>query len=573
MEHRICQNCKNDFTIDSDDFKFYEKIHVPPPTFCPECRNQRRLAWRNDISLYGGVCELCNKSVVTIYSQESGIHVYCNKCWWSDKWDPKSYGVDYDFSKPFFVQFQELLQRVPHLSLINDDGIASVNCEYTQDFSFAKNCYMTFIGWKCENVMYSYYVSAGKEIMDCMNIRSKNEFLYECIRCATSYKLRYSKNSKSCVDSYFLNDCINCTDCFMCDGLRNKKYHFKNQEYSREEYLEILKSYQLDTWDGVQRAQKEYEEFILNYPQRYVYNFRVLNTTGDILSDSKNLKDCFNVKNSENCKWVQNADAPKDSYDMSVGGELSECYEDITCDHSSRNLFGIFSWKSQDLEYTQHCHTSKDLFGCVGLRSAKHCILNKEYTKEEYEELLPKIKQHMTEFPYSDSLGNSYGYGEFYPVELSPFGYNETIAQEQFPMSREDAYARGFKWQDNLQRTINKETLKPEDIPQSIQDIGDDILNEILKCTQCERNYKIVPNELIFYRQMEIPIPRLCFYCRHSTRLARRNPFKLWHRECMCEKENHTHGAGKCEVEFETSYSPDRPEIVYCEKCYQQEVY
>jgi len=25
--------------------------------------------------------------------------------------------------------------------------------------------------------------------------------------------------------------------------------------------------------------------------------------------------------------------------------------------------------------------------------------------------------------------------------------------------------------------------------------------------------------------------------------------------------------------EFETAYAPDRPEIVYCEKCYQQEVY
>jgi len=72
---------------------------------------------------------------------------------------------------------------------------------------------------------------------------------------------------------------------------------------------------------------------------------------------------------------------------------------------------------------------------------------------------------------------------------------------------------------------------------------------------------------------MKIPIPRRCFYCRHEARLKRRNPFKLWHRACMCDKENHFHGAGKCEVEFETAYAPDRPEIVYCEKCYQAEVY
>ena len=70
---------------------------------------------------------------------------------------------------------------------------------------------------------------------------------------------------------------------------------------------------------------------------------------------------------------------------------------------------------------------------------------------------------------------------------------------------------------------------------------------------------------------MQIPIPRRCFHCRHNHRVAHRNPFKLWHRVCMCDKTNHDHG-GKCTVEFETSYDPERPEIVYCEKCYQKEV-
>ena len=40
-EIRQCQNCKQDFTIEPDDFGFYEKIKVPPPTFCPLCRAQR----------------------------------------------------------------------------------------------------------------------------------------------------------------------------------------------------------------------------------------------------------------------------------------------------------------------------------------------------------------------------------------------------------------------------------------------------------------------------------------------------------------------------------------------------
>ena len=186
---------------------------------------------------------------------------------------------------------------------------------------------------------------------------------------------------------------------------------------------------------------------------------------------------------------------------------------------------------------------------------------------------MPKIIEQMNSMPYKDKKGNIYKYGEFYPAELSYFGYNETSAPEHFPLTKEEALEKGYKWQDNLQKTSGKETLKPENIPESINDVNDSILNEVLACIECGRNYKIVPNELNFYRKMKIPIPRRCFYCRHEARLRRRNPFKLWHKTCMCDKENHFHGEGKCKVEFETSYAPERLEVVYCEKCYQQEVY
>ena len=559
-----CQNCRQNFTIEPDDFGFYEKIHVPSPTFCSECRRQRRWVWKNNTSLYNRVCDLCKKPVVTIYSKESGIVIYCNKCWWNDKWDPKSYGQDYDFSKPFFKQLKKLSLKVPHMALVNDDGIASLNCEYTQDFAFGKNCYMVFIAWKIENVMYSYFITAGKDMMDCMNIRSNNEWLYECIISRNSFRLKYSRFCMNGIDSQFLYDCWGCTNCFMCAGLRNKKYYFKNKEYSKEEYEKIIENYKLDTFSGVEKAQEEYENFILKCPRRCPNIIQSLNCIGDTISNSKNAKYCFVTKKSDNCKYLDLVEGIKDSYDLSGGGELSESYECITSDQSNHNFFGIYSWKNQDVIYTEHCHTSKSIFGCVGIRNAKYCILNKQYTKEEYEKLVPKIIEHMKLMPYIDKLGNKYEYGEFYPAELSPFGYNETEANEHYPLTKEEALKKGFNWQDNIQKTIGKETLLPENIPESINDVDEKILEEILACINCKRNYKIVPNELIFYKKMKIPIPRRCFYCRHEARLKRRNPFKLWRRKCMKEG---------CKNEFETSYAPERPEIVYCEKCYQQEVY
>jgi hypothetical protein len=564
QETKNCQNCKKDFTIEPEDFNFYEKIKVSPPTFCPECRMQRRYAWRNVMSLYNNKCALCKKPVVTLYSLSSGITVYCNKCWWSDKWDPKSYAIDYDFSKPFFVQFNELMKRIPHMAVVNDDGIASFNCEYTHDWWFSKNCYMSFSGWHTENVMYSFNITAGKDIVDCMINLADTQFIYECINCTHSYEVKNSFFSRACINSQFLYDCQDCSDCFMCSGLRSKKYFFKNKQYTEEEYENILKNYGLDTFSGVEKAQKEYNEFILKYPRRYAWMKQVKNCDGDVVSYSKNTKKCFMVKNFENCKYCDFCESNKDSYDLTVSSELSECYEGIVLDHSQLNLFGIFSPKCQDVKYVQYCNNCKYVFGCNGLRNSNYCILNKQYTKEEYEKLMPKIIKHMNNMPYVDKKRNKYCFGEFFPAELSPFGYNETQAPEQFPLEKEEVIKNGYNWQENVQRTTGKETLKPENIPDSINNVDDSILDKILVCIECKRNYKIVPNELIFYRKMKIPIPRRCFYCRHANRVKSRNPFKLWHRKCMKEG---------CENEFETSYAPDRPEIVYCEKCYQQEVY
>lgn len=576
----VCQNCQADFIIEPDDFGFYEKIHVPPPTFCPDCRRQRRQAWQNTFSLYSRKCNSCDKSIVSLYSPDSEIIIYCNKCWWSDKWDPKSQGRDYDFSKPFFTQFRELVGKVPHMSVVNDDGIASLNCEYTQDTWFAKNCYMMFSGWYIENVMYSFWILAGKNITDSFINMAETEYIYECINCSRAYMLKYSEYSRACINSQFLYDCSDCSDCFMCTGLRGKKYNLKNKQYTKEEYEKILANYRLDTFSGVEKARKEFDEFILSYPRRYAWLKQNKNCAGDVVSYSKNTQNSFIVKKLENCRYCNFCTDDKDSHDLAMAGELSECYEGVVVDHSQLNLFGIFSVKSQDIQYTQHCHNCKHCFGCVGLRNANYCILNKQYTKEEYERIVPKIIEQMNQMPYVDKIGNVYKYGEFYPIELSPFGYNETLAMEYFPFLKTKAMESGFNWQDNIQKTTGKETLKPENIPEHINDVSDSILNEVLVCIECGRNYKIVPNELIFYKKMKIPIPRRCFYCRHGARMKRNNPFKLWHRVCMCGSagspqatREHLHGAGKCQVEFETSYAPDRPEIVYCEKCYQQEVY
>ncbi len=581
-ETRTCGHCRRSFVVEADDFSFYEKLNVPPPTFCPDCRKQRRLAWRNDSTLYSRACGLCDKNTISIYAPNGPMQiVYCQKCWWSDKWDPKEYGAEYDFSKTFFEQFAELQRRVPALAMTNDDGISSVNSEYTQDFARAKNCYMCFIGWKVEDCLYDFYIIGGKEIVDAINSMGECEYTYETVYTEKCYQSRYIYSSVSVSDSAFCYDCRDCTDCFMCVGLRHKRYCFKNKQYTKEEYEKILADYRLDTYTGVERAKKEFADVFFSKPRRFAMLRNCFNCTGDALINGKNSKYCFNVQRPEETRWVENGDTPKDSYDLSVGGELQQCYEGITPDHSYQSRFAIFSWRNTDVSYVDGCHASEHLFGCAGLKKGQYCIFNRQYPKEEYESLVKKIKAQMDGMPYADRQGISYKFGEFFPAELSYFRYNETVAQESFPLTKEKASAEGLDWQEQFQVTIGKETIDIAKVPDAIADVPDSIVDEVLACAGCARNYRIVPAELKFYRRMRIPLPRRCFYCRQADRLKFKNPHKLWHRQCQCagEKESgfkntaaHFHGKNSCPNEFETPYAPESPEIVYCEQCYQAEV-
>src|SRR3989344_8086356 len=115
-----CLNCKSKFEITSDDLQFYSAMKVPPPTWCPECRMIRRLAWQGYRFLYKRKCDFSGDMVLSTIAPDVPYKVYKQDIWWSDKWDPKNYGRDYDFSKSFFQQFDELMREVPLPSLMTE---------------------------------------------------------------------------------------------------------------------------------------------------------------------------------------------------------------------------------------------------------------------------------------------------------------------------------------------------------------------------------------------------------------------------------------------------------------------
>jgi len=581
-EMRTCQNCKKDFVIEQEDFNFYEKMKVPAPTWCSECQFMRRLTFRNQNILYHRKNNAPNfqkdKKIISVYSEDKEVIVYNREYWWGDDWDPKDYGVDYDFSRPFFEQIKELIKRVPWPNLMNWNAINSDYCNYTEK---NKNCYLVFGGDYNENCSYSTFNFYTRESQDLYWVE-KCEFCYECLDSQECYKVFFAQYSKSCTDCMFIYDCINCNNCLGCIGLRNKNYCLFNKEYSREEYFKKLEGLKIYTRKGIEYVKKEFSELKIKFPHRFAHVVKSENCTGDNIVGSKNCVNCFDIgSNSKDLKNVSiTAGGFSDSRNMSHGGHNSQLvYDSLGIFAGSSNVrFSFLLSSAMDVFYSYHCPSSTNIFGCVGLKKGNYCILNKQYTKEQYEELVPKIIQHMNDMPYIDSKGRIYKYGEFFPPELSPFCYNETIAQEYFPLTKEQALEQGYKWKDREERNY-KIDIKSEDIPDDIKDVDETILGKVIECEhkgecneQCTEAFKIIESELQFYKRMNLPIPHLCPNCRHYQRLKQRNPLKLWHRQCMCNKTNHNH-TGRCSTEFETSYSPERPEIVYCERCYQQEVY
>jgi hypothetical protein len=301
----------------------------------------------------------------------------------------------------------------------------------------------------------------------------------------------------------------------MSVGLRDKQYFYKNEQYSKKEYEKILKSYNLHTFEGQERAKREFDNFKKSFDLTEPFMIHCINCLGDALLNSNNAKFCYNGRRLHNVKFFENGNDIKDGYDMLTGGENEMCYEGITPDNDRLALFTIFSYKCSDITYTEYCFGSQDLFGCVGLKQSQNCILNKQYSKEEYFKLREKIIEHMKK------TGE---YGEFFPAKYSPFGYNETVADNYYPLDKESVKKQGFNYFDNLQITKDKGTITSDKIPNNINDVKDDFTKEILTCESTGRNYFITKDELNFYRKMQIPIPKKCFFVRHQERLLKRKP-------------------------------------------------
>jgi hypothetical protein len=560
---KICPLSGQPFTVSADDLSFLEKLSptiggrtflLPPPTLSPDERKRRRLAFRNERKLYRRKCDFTGRMIVSAFSPDKPFKVYCHEAYWSDRWNCLEYGREFDFSRPFFPQLNELALAAPHMNLITSPDAEENNCSYVNFSGSSRNCYLTFDSDYNEDCYYTNVLKHSKNCADCSYVVG-SELCYECVDCTNCYNLLYSQDCATCSSSSFLNNCIGCSDCFFCCNLVNKRYYIKNKPYSREDYFSLIKNNNLQSHSATTSLTGEFAAFVRQFPKKYCHILKSENCAGDYIVNAKNCHYCYNIGDGEDLRYCDSLYSAKDCMDVSSFGEkIERVYESGTIGLSSYNIwFGFMCVSdSSDLFYcmgTSHAH---NCFGCISPRHNDYCILNKQYSREDYERLVPRIIEHMR---------NTGEWGEYFPTSMSWFGYNETMAQEYFPLTAEQLTGMGFSW-SNYEQPVPAASLIPaSSLPDRLDDIADSITETAISCETTERPFRMIEQELSLYRKLAVPLPRKHPDERHRERMKKRNPQTLWPRKCA-----------KTGAPILTTYAPDREEAVYCEDAYLNEL-
>jgi hypothetical protein len=489
--------------------------------------------------------------IISMYNPDVLFPVWDISEWWADDWSASDYAMDLDLSVPFVKQLGEIMNEVPRFSLMNTK---SEDCEYSNMTLRSKKCHLLFGCVEDENCDYGHIVWFSKDCIDNLYV-TKSELCYECIDCLGSNRLLYSQECEACVDSIGLYDCRSCTNCIGCVGLRQQSYQIFNQQVTKEQYKEFLNKYPLSNKENIIYIFKKREELRRSMPARVTFGSHNNNVSGDHIYNAHNVEQSFDVKGGENSKYCYIVNKPIESQDVSFAVDIEYCFNVLTCGGSNNIISSHITLDSSNIYYSDTCYNCKNLFGCCGLRNKEYCILNKQYTKEEYQKLVPKIIENMKE---------SGDWGNFFPVWMSPFGYNESIVNEYMPLTKEQALSQGFNWREDIPHTRGQENCSYEDLPKDPDMYNEEeLLDKILKCESCGNNYKFIGREIAFYKRMKLPIPAKCFNCRHQARMNVRNPRILNKAKCF-----------SCGQITDTTYPKEKYHQykIYCEECYKKEI-
>jgi len=300
--------------------------------------------------------------------------------------------------KDFITEYETLELKIPMRSF---HRLNSEDIEYGDFLYNTKSAYFSFDCTQSQNIIYVNDSFKAKDSCD-GNYVIESENCYESFDVVQSHNCTYVNSCSRIYNSYFCWDCYDSHDLFGCSHLRHKEYCIFNKQYTKESYDKLFVELQKNRIDENIRMA---EQISLQFPITTTHVESSENCDyGNHIINSKNLYLCFDTNACENGGYLYDTHLTKYSYDMTQSSHCEYSYE---CSDSTKlnNCFYMsFCSEMYDSGFCESCTKSNHLFGCISLENKEYCILNKQYTKEEYQKTVSKILASFNNQQMSDVL-------------------------------------------------------------------------------------------------------------------------------------------------------------------------
>ena len=498
---KICQVTNKPYTLPIEYLEFLKKVkelnplisvELPATNIKPEVLMRQFSCFGNSINLYKSNSAISSKSILSRYNPKDGLKVCSVDEFYSDEVDNIKSGRPYDFSRSFFEQWYELLNA----SILLSAGMLNVeNCDYINGAANCKNCYLCFSILGGLDCFYCYSLFEGTDCIDCCFSR-KLTLCYSCSDCVNCYSCQNCTECSTCDNCIACFDCRSCHNCIGCWGLEQSTFCVFNQQLTKEAYLEFKKNLNLGSYEARTKLLNEFHAKSKTHIPNRIINSEA--ASGAYIKNSKNLINCYNTYDSQDCGYLVTGDKCTDCW-MTLA--VATTFSQLTTGYKAYNChYGYMNYDSENSFYSyQSMAGCSDTFGCVGLKKKSYCILNKQYSKKEYEDLVPRIVKHM------DTTAE---WGKYFPARYAPNSYNDSWADELLTeIDLAEAKRRGYKLSQNDSSKISgKPTVFFDDINQVNPD---EVLKTPQTCQESKMQYLIQKKELDFYKSNSIPLPRL----------------------------------------------------------------
>ncbi len=549
-----CTRCGREFQHSRKFRDLLQKIALgghefPLPSSCPSCRRRTRQAWQNEKTLYRRHCDLSHKPTIAIYPPNTDFPVYSHESWISDGWDALEYGLELNLERSFFLQFRQLQKVVPRKA---QNLISCENCDFNNNLWYGKNAYLSFMSsylvdcyydyasWDVKDsieVWYSKYIELSHTIV-------ASENLYGCIDCERCFHSDHL---------YFCNRLTGCSHCFGCYGLKQKKFCIFNEPVSETEYWAFLKAAELGSAAAHKRWREKFRSFLSGLPRDAVIadDFSE-DYSGNYLFRTARSENCFVATDVEDCAWLFESARTKDCADLDFSYSTTLCYDSASAIGCHQSAFLDNCQDCSDSYYLSQCAHCTNCFGCIGLRRQSFCILNRQYSEAEYHEKVAALIAAMSK---RDE------WGEFFPIELSDFGYNQTEAALNMPLSKAEAIAAGANWSDyEAPIGVSLELqIDAADLPDHVRDADASILQKAIRCETTGRLFRIIAKELAFHQAHGVPLPRVHPLERYRALIAPHGGTELKPVRCA-----------SCGTECESVYANSSEQPLVCRPCFTE---